>query len=142
MLRAIALAALALFVTAASAEAQWEEQVRRLITRDAAALASEGFTLTRDIITGSLDDDERGTHTINLREDEEYVIVGECDEDCSDLDLFLYDENDNLIDSDVEMDDYPIVRVTPAWTGRFRVRVSMATCSTEPCWYGLGVLSR
>lgn len=79
------------------------------------------------------------THTMTLRRGVDYTFTGECDLDCSDLDLRLYDANGNLIDSDVLPDDYPVVSVTPRWTGGFGLRVTMARCSANPCAYEISV---
>lgn len=66
----------------------------------------------------------RSTHTysISFRGGEEAVILVEGDGD-TDLDLFVYDENDNLVGSDTDRTDLCLVRWTPRWTGKFTVRV-------------------
>ncbi|MFO1032394.1 MAG: hypothetical protein U1F60_15035 [Planctomycetota bacterium] len=48
------------------------------------------------------------------------IVRGDGD---TDLDLYVYDENDNLIASDTDSTDVCVVRWTPRWTGNFRVRV-------------------
>lgn len=48
------------------------------------------------------------------------VIVGDGD---TDLDLFVYDENGNLIRSDIRVTDFVHVEWTPRWTGEFRIEV-------------------
>ncbi|MGF1522316.1 MAG: hypothetical protein ACFBSF_08365 [Leptolyngbyaceae cyanobacterium] len=53
-------------------------------------------------------------------------IYGECDQDCMDLDLFLYDASGNLVYQDVEPDSAPIV-VAP-FDGSFSIEVSMPSC--------------
>lgn len=42
----------------------------------------------------------------------------------TDLDLYVYDENGNLIVSDTDTTDECLVMWTPRWTGRFRIKVS------------------
>ncbi len=49
-------------------------------------------------------------------------IVVDGDRD-TDLDLFVYDENGNLITADTDSTDICIVNWTPRWTGNFRVEV-------------------
>ncbi|MFN3784312.1 MAG: hypothetical protein ACK4R6_10365 [Spirosomataceae bacterium] len=39
----------------------------------------------------------------------------------TDLDLYIYDELDNLIDSDYDGTDYCITTWTPKWTGKFKI---------------------
>lgn len=48
------------------------------------------------------------------------AVVGDGD---TDLDLYIYDENGNLITSDTDYTDQCLVEFTPRWTGAFRVRV-------------------
>jgi hypothetical protein len=54
----------------------------------------------------------------------------------------LYDADGDQVDSDVQTDDVPIVQVTPRETMRYRVKVLMPTCKTNPCWYGIGVYGK
>lgn len=44
------------------------------------------------------------------------------DGDC-DLDLFVYDENGNLIEKDTDYDPHCLVEFTPKWTGPFTIKV-------------------
>jgi hypothetical protein len=41
----------------------------------------------------------------------------------TDLDLFIYDENGVLIDSDTDYGDECVVTVVPNWTGRFTIQI-------------------
>jgi hypothetical protein len=41
----------------------------------------------------------------------------------TDLDLYVYDENGNLVASDLSTSDTAAVSWTPAWTGDFRIEV-------------------
>ena len=71
-----------------------------------------------------------------------YLLQGEsvsglCDEDCSDLNLFLYNENGILVDSDVDADANPIV--TAPYEGTFVVEVSVPSCEH---WAGCAVSVR
>ncbi len=49
------------------------------------------------------------------------VVYGDGD---TDLDLYIYDENDNLIVKDDDRTDRCAVQWTPKWTGKFRVNVT------------------
>ncbi len=53
------------------------------------------------------------------REAARVVVIGDGD---TDLDLYVYDENGNLIGSDTNGTDNCVVEWTPRWTGPFRVR--------------------
>jgi hypothetical protein len=48
------------------------------------------------------------------------AVIGDGD---TDLDLYVYDENGNLIDKDVDYSDDCIVNFFPRWTGKFTIRV-------------------
>jgi hypothetical protein len=54
-------------------------------------------------------------------------IYGDCDGDCYDLDLFLYDNAGRLVDSDELKDAYPILQAP--YEGTFSVRVKMYDCT-------------
>ncbi len=62
------------------------------------------------------------TYTIDFYGGEyaEVAIVGDGD---TDLDLFIYDENGNLIASGESYSDAEVVGFTPRWTGTFIVEV-------------------
>lgn len=50
----------------------------------------------------------------------EVAVVGDGD---TDLDLYIYDENGNLIDSDIDYTDACYCSFVPSWTGSFRVKI-------------------
>ena len=118
---------------------QWVRQVRSQIRLREDVLTTRGYELTTQIYTGRLRDDESETLVSELRFGNDYAFLGVCDNDCSDVDLRLFDDDGREVDSDVRTDDWPVVRVTPARSGRFRVRVIMASCRTNPCYYGVGL---
>jgi hypothetical protein len=142
LLVVLALAALPFASAPASAQNDWLAVVRRQLTAAGRSYADHGFTLSHDISTGSLDQGATQDLTLTLDAGTEYQILGVCDQDCSDVDLTLFDAAGNEVDSDILTDDAPIVSVSPRRTGRYRVRVSMATCSSEPCYFGVGVYSK
>lgn len=105
-------------------------------------LADRGYEETGDVYEGALDDDEEENIWVTLRRNRSYSILSVCDEDCSDIDLFLYDDDGDEIDSDTSIDEVPVVRETPNRTGEYRIRVRMYSCSTEPCYYAVGIYER
>ena len=66
-----------------------------------------------------------------------YSIVGVCDNDCSNLDLWLYDPAGAEIAGDGLPDDTPVINVTPGSSGTYRLRVGMVKCTSSPCQYGV-----
>jgi hypothetical protein len=121
----------------------WIDTVRAQLVQAAIALNLDGdYELTHDPYGDTLSSRQNDSLLLNLDQGIDYAIVGVCDQDCRDIDLRLYDQNGNLIDSDTGYDDYPYIRVTPRWTGRFKLKVSMVSCSSNPCYYGIGTFGR
>lgn len=86
-----------------------------------AADATTSFSLP----SGILDRVEARTnesHTLRLEAGRSFRIVVDGDGD-TDLDAFLYDENDNLLDQDIDLTDFCILEVRPRWTGNFRLEI-------------------
>jgi hypothetical protein len=134
--------AAALALTAAVpviAQSSYENEVRRLLNLTQNLANSRGFSSTHSRYEGQLNAGQERTVTLNLDRGTSYMIVAQCDSDCSDVDMWLYDENGNLIDEDVLVDDTPIVNVTPVRNASFSLRTRMISCSAEPCYYGIGV---
>jgi len=127
---------------AALAVDPWDEQCREQLSLAGAALASQGYELTHQLYTGELDSGAKKTLGVALEKGRQYALVGVCDEDCKDLDLVLLDLDDEEVDSDVELDEYPMVEVEVTDAGDFKVKVLMADCRNDPCSYGIGVFAK
>jgi hypothetical protein len=128
-------------LVAATAHAQWQEQVDNQMSEFARTMAERGFQAVGETRNGSLDQGERESVTFTLSGGAGYIFVGFCDDDCTDLDLTLYDSGGNQIDIDVETDAGPVVSVSPSGSASYRVEVSMPACSVSPCFYGVGLFS-
>ena len=101
--------------------------------------SGQTFTTGTQTFDGAIRQGEERAFTVGLNANTSYRIVAECDIDCSDIDMWLYDENGNLIDEDVLEDDYPILDVTPIRSAEFTVRLQMFACSIEPCGFQITV---
>ena len=117
-------------------------QVRDRMINGGAYLLRRGYTLTHEPSVDALRDGRSDWITVNLRRGVDYSILAIGDQDCRDLDLAVYDENGNLIGSDIQPDDVPVVQILPRWTGTFRVRVTMANTTAAYSYYGVGVFGR
>ncbi len=124
------------------AQSSYEQEVNRLLNLTQNVANGRGFSSSHSRYNGQLNTNREDTVTLDLNAGTSYMMVAQCDRDCSDIDMWLYDENGNLIDSDVLVDDTPIVEVTPLRNARFSLRTRMITCSVEPCYYGIGVYAR
>ncbi|MEB3215150.1 MAG: hypothetical protein VKN72_02680 [Nostocales cyanobacterium 94392] len=112
------------------------------LIRYAIASGLSGYTSTHDPFIDSLYHGGSDYITVNLRKGTSYGIVGVCDRDCRDLDIALYDSRGNLIASDLQDDDIPAIPITPSRSGTYRIRVDMASCNTNICYYGIGVFGQ
>jgi hypothetical protein len=135
-------AAALLAPAAATAQNQWQQTVRHQVGQHSDFLSGRGYTMSGDVYDGKLDDDAIEDLTITLRPGTSYAFMGVCDEDCHDIDLRLYDPDGDEVASDVRTDDWPIVTITPVFKGTYRVRVVMASCSRNPCFYGIGLFTK
>ena len=135
------LAACCLLQGGVQAQDQFERQVRDQILAAAKSYEAQGFALARAIIVGSLDDNRETTHSIDIVIGREYLVIGRCDNDCSDLDLWLNDSAGEVA-RDVDTDDIPQVQAFSRRSGQITIKVGMITCSANPCRYGLGVFEK
>ncbi|HYU35062.1 MAG TPA: serine/threonine-protein kinase [Thermoanaerobaculia bacterium] len=102
---------------------------------------SGNYRKTADFYLNNLALDGTGTLDATLTEGIEYAIVGQCDHNCSDLDLSIYD-GETMISQDLETDDHPVLIMTAPRSDTFRLVVTMAKCSTGACSYGIGLFAK
>ncbi len=143
-LSAILIAA-SLFPVLASAQSQRDIIVQQL---DAAseAIVGEGFrpsagVIAQNSIVGLLPAGGRVFLELNLRAGTNYMVVGGCDYDCSDLDLAAYAANGTQLAADMETDDVPVVAFRSETNGSHLVEVTMPGCSTDTCYFGIRVFN-
>lgn len=86
--------------------------------------------------TELLSTDESSMMTGYLYEGESVYAI--CDEDCSDIDLYLYDEDGSAVYdedgnavSDIATDAFPVV--TAPYEGTYTIEAYMSACSTSVC---------
>lgn len=114
--------------------------LKNRLDRAATNLTSEGFE-SMDTYPGMLIEGAASVVTLRLMRGKDYGLVAVC-EDCSGLDLVLYDEENKLIVSDVGTGNHPVVTVTPRRTGQYKLFLRMTKCSKDYCYNGIGVFGR
>jgi hypothetical protein len=118
----------------------WSQQVREQLRRATSALgvkdAGPGTTPPR---IGSLNGEESASFPVRLEGGVSYVVIGVCDNDCTDLQLVLSNSAKNEIASERSSENFPVLQFTPRETMQYQVRVVMAACQMNPCWYGVAV---
>jgi len=123
------------------AASEYDTQVKLQLLEIETELEGLGYTLDRKYTLDTLNEDSTQTHTYYFESGTEYYIVGACDVDCVDIDMWLYDENGNEIDEDESDDDMPVLIVTPKWDGVYYIETKMYDCSDEPCSHGHLIMS-
>lgn len=122
-------------------EAQLREQTRIKSGAGFADLEGNGYSLMDVARTNLLDASGSELVDINLPLGSEYVVMGVCDNDCSDLDLAVLKSGLEL-SADASTDDWPIVEIVPTGTTNYQIKVTMYACSTAFCGYQLTVWRR
>lgn len=133
----------ALFVAPGLAEArEYKQEVQLKLLAAGVVYFDRGFQLATDPYYDRLRAEQWDSLDLYMNSGSYYHIIGACDDDCSDLDLILYDENNNEISRDTKTDGVPIVEVNPRWSGNFTLRVRMYRCNVNPCHYGVMMMKR
>ena len=128
--------------TQATAQNTYQQQIIRQLTSAATAVQSQGYVADRAPVMGSLNDDAQEGVLLQLTAGGRYAILGVCDNDCSDVDLRVFDPMGNMVGEDILVDDHPVVEFVASSSGQYRANVIMATCNTNPCYYGVQVYAR
>ena len=126
----------------ATAQNQWQRTVRSQVGEHGNFLSNRGYTMSGDVYDGNLKNNYYEDLTIKLQPGTSYAFMGVCDQDCHDIDLRLFDPDGDEVASDVRTDDWPIVSVSASYSGTYTLRVVMASCSKDPCFYGVGVYTK
>ncbi|MBL8535771.1 MAG: toll/interleukin-1 receptor domain-containing protein [Hyphomonadaceae bacterium] len=120
----------------------YQQQILARLGQVEQAFAAQGFQRISEPVSGGLQQGQYANTPVNLQVGGDYRIIGVCDNDCGDLDLVLYDENNNVVSQDNATDATPVVAVTPQWTGAFTAQAVMHNCTVQPCYYALVLYGR
>ncbi|HKO35409.1 MAG TPA: zinc-ribbon domain-containing protein [Pyrinomonadaceae bacterium] len=133
----------------ARVEAETQQQIAILITQVGRQLdqrsgyyAGQGFTKTHDYKIAALSNGETASFTLQLRSGWQYNLISACDNNCSDIDIYVYDWYGNSIASNVSRDDTPVVAIDVNRTGEYTIKVKMYKCNVLTCVYGIAAFGR
>jgi opacity protein-like surface antigen len=130
---AYAAAAIGLTIAAPVAAAQ-SDLIQQLFDKATEIYGSKGFNPTGWETRGELGNGASKTVQVSFSGGSQFSIVGVCDGDCKDLNIYLTDSAGKLVDSDVEDDDFPIVAASAP--GTYTARIEMKSCTAGPCGFG------
>lgn len=121
---------LALAVTAAGAQSS-APGVMEAYGRE--VLQGEGYTSLVASPSGALREDAAQDFAVSMTAGTEYAFYAMCDSDCDDIDLIVLGPDGRQVATDRRADDAPTIRMRATASGTHTLRVSMASCSIEPC---------
>jgi len=142
LLYSIILLTLVLLMPISCLADKYREQVEGQLAVIKLLTKEKGYEETHNDKFDKLSSNKSDSFSFQLRKDKKYLVLAVCDNDCKDMDLVLYDENNNEVAKDKSTDSLPVVEVNPKWTGKFKLKVIMESCSNNPCTYGIGILGK
>lgn len=113
-------------------------EVRGFLARTETNLSEKQFSKVSDFYVEQLASGRTIDLTATLTGGARYALVGQCDHNCTDLDLAIYD-GETLIFEDRETDDNPVLVMNAPRSGTYSLKVAMPGCTQNSCWYGIGV---
>lgn len=78
----------------------------------------------------------------SLRNGVKYGFAAVCDKNCTDIDIRLIDENEQVIEEDTDADNTAVIPYTADADGTYEVEVIMYGCRSQQCDYALGAYRR
>ena len=123
------------YVAAQSSE--YNRQLDEQLRMSRSTYLPAGQSIVRGPLGGSLDEGGTINYSFQFVAGRSYTILGVCDNDCSDLDITLYDPAGNQVAEDVLTDDKPVASHVARRSGRYRATITMASCSTGSCFYAV-----
>jgi len=101
--------------------------------------SASGFHLLGTIHNGVLNSGHKMGISVTFLEDSDYMVVGYCDDACTNLDLTLFDPSGEEIQADRLPDSEPILALTAESSGRFHIQVETGECSDDGCEIAVGI---
>lgn len=123
------------------ADALYVGQVNALIDRAQERLSEHGYELEHRRVS-AVDADSNWDSDAYLEEGARYAVVGVCDADCNDVDLQVYDPQENDAGSDYGMSDTGFVRFSAAETGSYKLELRMYGCQAPACYAALALFKK
>lgn len=121
-------------VSPASAQDRYVDQVQGYLDLAQETVLNEGFTYEGESSGWMAAGAEAGLVLALSAGD--YVVVGQCDDDCTDLDLGVDQLDGTSLGSDRELDSSPVVLYSLTEVTKVIVTLGMIDCATTRCYAG------
>ena len=133
--RTVAAAALLLMPGAAAAQNPYAEQVTGYLDDMFESALGADYVLEGESHSWMIDGAEAAS-VVRLPAGR-YVVIGACDNDCEDIDLAVSRmDTDEVLDSDREMDSFPVVEFSLDGETDVLIGMTMPSCTTTRCYAG------
>ncbi len=120
----------------------YSDQVYNQLKRVYSTLRQYGDVKLEKTIINNVADDISDDWTFHFSSSKSYLIIGACDNDCSDVDLYITKPNSSTnIAKDTERNDNPVLSFKPTYSGRYMVRLKMFNCRESFCYQGFSIYS-
>jgi len=94
---------------------------------------AQGYQQVGDDELARLADDAAHDYEVRLDGGRSYRVLGACDTNCRDVDLYVTDPSGQEIGRDILTDDYPVVEIPNAQDGAYTIRIGMPDCGAGEC---------
>lgn len=141
-MKSVAVLAVVACLAAGPASAQnneYRQQLDQQLQTSRAQFQGQGYSVAAGPFTGALSAGGKERFTLPVENGVSYKILGICDNDCTNVDLRVFNLNGQNIGEDVTPDDIPIVELQPTGTGTVQLEANMITCSQAPCYHAIEV---
>jgi len=102
--------------------------------------SASGFNLLGTIQEKVLNSGQSIAITVSMLEGADYMVVGYCNDGCTNIDLVLLDSVGEEIQADRLPDSEPILMLTAESTGQYYIQVEAVECSIDGCDIAVGLL--
>lgn len=120
----------------------FEQEVDNQLQQAIKTSKEEGYQLSFPRNIAQLARGAEAPKTVLLYPNREYSFVAVCDRNCSQVKLMLKDMDGNKIISSPSNDAVDVLNFKPSSEGRYQVLVKMEKCSTQSCYFGLGIFDK
>lgn len=109
--------------------------------RESSAPSDQGNIYFSGTLSSLYDDEDRYDHIVQNWGNGVITIAGYCTTNCADIDLFVLDQNNNVVAQDTGTDARPVVTFRPSQSGVYTLRTLMYNC-TGKCFFASAVYYR
>ena len=122
---------------------EYTTQVDGSLVRLASNARAQGYSrVVAGPIYGRLAEDATESHQMQVVAGNDYALMGGCDNDCTDINIRIFDAAGTMLMEDVASDDTPVLTFTAQTSGRYRIESVMHSCSRNPCFYGVQLMAK